>query len=209
MEPIYPISPPNLTYKSLERWFSSLLDAGAKLIQYREKEISCRNFFKNVERLIKISENYEASLVLNDRLDIAYILGLKFVHIGDKDIPFDKAKKFLKSNVKIGVSTHSLREAKTFFDKEVFYIALGPVYETSTKKNPHPVVDANTQKKVILDSPHPVVAIGGINLDNAKDLWQRGFSSLSGISVFRENPAKIYKDFLRIYKEVKENSKTK
>ncbi len=202
IEPIYPISPSNLDFKNIEKWFKSLLDQGAKFLQYREKEKNDFELFSNSEKLLKICESYKATLVINDRADIAYILNAKCLHIGDKDIPFCEVKKLLGKKPLIGVSTHSYKEAKFYFSKSPYYIALGPIFQTTTKENPHPIVPIKTQKKVIKESPHPVVAIGGITLSTAEQLWQRGFSSISAISIFKENGAKTYKELLRIYQSL-------
>lgn len=199
--PVYPISQPNLEEKKLLRWAKTLLDCGATLIQYREKNRSDREIFHNTEKLQKIFENYKATLVINDRSDIAFILGLKAVHLGWDDIPPDRARELLGKNVMLGISTHSYKVAKIAFSFPVNYLAIGPVYETKTKENPHSIVSPITQRKIIKECPFPTVAIGGITLDNASELYKRGFSSLSAISVFAENPAKKYKEFLRIYKE--------
>ncbi len=202
IEPIYPISPSSLDFKKLEKWFKSLLDEGAKLLQYREKERDDFELFSNSEKLFKICESYKATLVINDRVDIAYILNAKYLHIGDKDLPFYETQRLLNKKTLIGVSTHSYKEAKSYFTKSPYYIALGPIFQTTTKEKPHPIVSIKTQKKVIKESPHPVVAIGGITLSTAEKLWQRGFSSISAISIFKEKPATIYKELFKIYQSI-------
>ncbi|MFB3851484.1 MAG: thiamine phosphate synthase [Acidobacteriota bacterium] len=201
--PVYPISQPNLEEKKLLRWAKTLLDCGATLIQYRDKNRSDREIFHNAEKLQKLFENYKATLVINDRSDIAFILGLKAVHLGWDDIPPDRARELLGKKVILGISTHSYKVAKIAFSFPVNYLAIGPVFETKTKENPHQVVSPKEQVKIIKECPFPTVAIGGITLDNALELYKRGFSSLSAISVLAENPAGTFKEFLKIHRDSK------
>ncbi|MCX7830119.1 MAG: thiamine phosphate synthase [Acidobacteria bacterium] len=196
---VYPISHTNLEEKKLVRWAKSLLDCGATLIQYRDKNRSDKEIFKNCENLLKLFENYRATLVLNDRIDIAYILGIRAVHLGWDDIPCEKARELLGKKAIIGISTHNLNQAKKAINFAVNYIAIGPVFETNTKENAGSVVSEETQRKIIKLSHLPVVAIGGINLQNARDLYERGFSSLSAISVFAQEPGRTYKEFKKIF----------
>ena len=207
ISPVYPISQSGLDEKKLLRWAKTLLDCGAEFIQYREKNRSDKEIFKNAEKLLKLFESYKATLVINDRVDIAYILGIKAVHLGWDDIPPRRARELLGKRIILGISTHNYSVAKDAFSFPVNYLAVGPVFDTNTKKDHHPIVSPKTQERIIKECPFPAVAIGGISLGNALELYKRGFSSLSAISVFEENPAKAYKEFLRIYKESKNLTK--
>lgn len=200
---IYPISQSNLEQKSLLKWAKSLLDCGATFIQYRDKNRSEKELLENSEKLIKLFENYKATLVINDRVDIAFIVGAKAIHLGWNDIPPERARILLKKKVIVGISTHNYKEAKKAFTFPIDYLALGPVFETKTKISADPMVSRKTQEVVIKNSPFPVVAIGGINVDNARELYERGFSSLSLISALAANPAKTYKTLIKILKSCK------
>lgn len=200
--PVYPISPSGLDQKSLLKWAKSLLDEGATFIQYRDKKRSDKELFENTEKLLKLFENYKATLVINDRPDIAYILKAKAVHLGWGDILPQEARKLLGNKVIIGISTHNLRQVEIASNYKVNYIALGPVFKTVTKENPYPVVSEGVQKKAINLTPLSLVAIGGITPKNSAELYKRGFASLAALSVFKENPAKIFRQFKKIYENI-------
>jgi thiamine-phosphate pyrophosphorylase len=197
--PIYPISPSGLSPELLSEWAKELLDAGAKLIQYREKTKSDSEVFRNAETLIRLCEPYSAVLVINDRADMAALSKAKAIHLGGDDLPAADVRKLLGENVLIGVSTHGFDEAMRAFSLPVDYVALGPVYDTASKDNPKPVVAVEVQEKVIKESPLPVVAIGGITVERAVVLWKRGFASVAAIHAFAEEPGKNYKEFLKTY----------
>lgn len=201
--PIYPISQSNLEQKSLLKWAKSLLDCGATFIQYRDKNRIDKELLDNCEKLINLFENYKATLVINDRVDIAFIVGAKAVHLGWEDIPPERARILLKKRVIVGISTHNYKEAKKAFTFPIDYLALGPVFETKTKISSEPIVSHKTQEVILKNSPFPVVAIGGINLDNARELYERGFSSLSLISTIAENPTNTYEALIKIWKSCK------
>jgi thiamine-phosphate pyrophosphorylase len=197
--PIYPISPSGLKSNHLYAWAKELLDAGGNLIQYREKNPGDSGIFRNAEMLARLFESYSATLVINDRADISLLSGALAIHLGGDDLPAGEVRKLLGENVLIGVSTHSASEAMAAFELPVDYVALGPVFETVSKGNTKPLVAAEVQEKVIKESPLPVVAIGGINVEKASVLWRRGFASVAAIAAFAENPAKNYKEFLKAY----------
>ncbi len=208
IDPVYPISPSGFDQKKLFKWFKSLLDEGATFLQYRDKNRSETELFRNAEKLLKLFENYNATLVINDRVDIAHILEAKAVHLGWDDLPPKEVRKLSGNKIIIGISTHNLRQLKTALNYEIDYIALGPVFETLTKENPHPVVSDRVQKKAIKLTTLPLVAIGGITTRNSAQLYKKGFTSLSAISAFKENPAKAYREFKKVYREFKINLKT-
>jgi thiamine-phosphate pyrophosphorylase len=197
--PIYPISPSGLKSDLLYAWAKGLLDAGAKFIQYREKAKGDSQVYKNAEMLVNLFELYSAKLVINDRADIALMAKAPAIHLGADDLPAAEVRKLLGENVLIGVSTHSLDEARAAFSLPVNYIAQGPVFETASKGDTKPIVAAEVQEQVIKESPLPVVAIGGIDIERAIELWKRGFACVAAIQAFAEEPGKSYKEFLRAY----------
>lgn len=203
IDPIYPISPPMFNKEKLLRWAKTLLDCGAKIIQYREKHKSDKEFLEIALLLKKLCEEYKAKLIINDRVDIAIICDADGIHLGWEDLnPLD-VRKILKKRMVLGISTHSYYQAKKAFLYDVDYIALGPVYPTTSKESKYRVVNERTQKNVIKNSPYPVVAIGGINLKNALSLYERGFSSLSAISLFKDNTLRNFKKLKEIYENFK------
>lgn len=199
LPPAYPISLPGLSAEALEKWAKELLDAGAALVQYREKKRGDGELFKNAEMLSKLFEPYSATLMINDRADIALMSKAGGVHLGDEDLPPAEVRRLLGDRTVIGYSTHNPDEAKAAAPLPVDYIALGPVYETGSKSNTRPLVSETIKREVAASSGKPVVAIGGITVERARELWNIGFKSVAAIQAFAEEPGKSYKEFLKAY----------
>ena len=199
LPPAYPISLPGLSREALEKWARELLDAGATLIQYREKKRGDGELFRNAEMLSKLFEPYSAILIINDRADIALMAKAGGVHLGDEDLPPAEVRKLLGDRTVIGYSTHNPDEAKAAAALPVDYIALGPVYETGSKSNTRPLVSDAVKKEIATSSVKPVVAIGGITVERARELWKLGFISVAAIQAFAEEPGRSYREFLKTY----------
>jgi thiamine-phosphate pyrophosphorylase len=115
-------------------------------------------------------------VIVNDRVDIALAVGADGVHLGQDDLPAEAARRVLGENSIIGVSTHTLEEAKAAAHQPVNYIAFGPIFHTSTKANPDPVVGLDRLREVRANIPAhiPLVAIGGITAANARAVITAG-----------------------------------
>lgn len=199
LPPAYPISLPGLSREALEKWAKELLDAGATLVQYREKKCGDGELFGNAEMLSKLFGPYSATLMINDRADIALMTKAGGVHLGDEDLPPAEVRRLLGDKAVIGYSTHDPDEAKAAEVLPVDYIALGPVYETGSKSNTRPLVNETVKSEVVTASVKPVVAIGGITVERARELWNIGFKSVAAIQAFAEEPGRSYRDFLKAY----------
>ena len=199
LPPAYPISLPGLSRESLEKWAKGLLDAGATLVQYREKKRGDGELFSNAEMLSRLFGQYSATLIINDRADIALMAKAGGIHLGDEDLPPAEVRKLLGDKAVIGYSTHDPDEAKDAAALPVDYIALGPVYETGSKSNTRPLVSETVKKEVVTSSVKPVVAIGGITVERARELWNIGFKSVAAIQAFAEEPGRSYREFLKAY----------
>ena len=191
LPPAYPISPPGLSGEALEKWAKELLDEGALLVQYREKKRGEGELFRNAGMLSRLFEQYSATLIINDRADIALMTGSGGVHLGDEDLPPREVRKLLGERAVIGYSTHNPEEAKAASDLPVDYIALGPVYETGSKSNTRPLVSEEVKREV--------VAIGGITVERAVKLWNIGFAAVAAIQAFADHPGRSYREFLKAF----------
>jgi thiamine-phosphate pyrophosphorylase len=120
-------------------------------------------------------------VVVNDRVDVALLAGAAGVHLGQTDLPPAAARQILGPGRIIGFSTHNLEQAVEADSLPVDYIAVGPVFETSTKDNPDPVVGVEKLAMICRAVKKPVVAIGGITLDNAKAALSAGAVSVAVI----------------------------
>lgn len=133
-------------------------------------------------------------VIINDRVDIALAVGADGVHLGQEDIPPDAARELLGESAIIGFSTHSERQAIASAGFPVDYIAIGPVFATTTKQNPDALVGVEGVKSVVaVAGDMPIVAIGGITLENAEDVVGAGVVAIAVISGLFASTAPISK----------------
>ena len=162
------------------RLAEALFAGGARLVQVRNKKAGAREFLSQVERILSFAPP-DGRVVVNDRVDVALLAGAAGVHLGQTDLPPAAARQILGPGRMIGFSTHNLEQAVEADSLPVDYIAVGPVFETSTKDNPDPVVGVEQLAIICRAVKKPVVAIGGITLDNAKAALSAGATSVAVI----------------------------
>jgi len=162
------------------RLAEALFAGGARLVQVRNKKAGAREFLSQVERILSFAPS-DGRVVVNDRVDVALLAGAAGVHLGQTDLPPAAARQILGPGRIIGFSTHNLEQAVEADSLPVDYIAVGPVFETSTKDNPDPVVGVEKLAIICRAVKKPVVAIGGITLDNAKAALSAGATSVAVI----------------------------
>ncbi len=156
------------------------VEGGAKIIQIRDKAMSDSEMLITAQRIIKdFPDKY---LIINDRVDVAVLSKAAGVHLGQDDIPVEYARKLLDDNAVIGISTHSNEQFKEALNKDVDYIAIGPVFYTTTKiSNDKPLgINYAMEKRSLTNKC--IVAIGGINLENAVALWECQIDAVAVIS---------------------------
>lgn len=166
------ITADGLSQDRLIEMVSSILNAGIKWIQYRDKQGTRKEIYYNSLRLRELTSEFNAFLTINDYADIALAIDADGVHLGQDDLPLQEAKKIMRGKV-IGISTHSLNQA---FEAEVGgadYIGFGPVFYTTTKDAGEPK-GLNLLKEVALSVKIPVIAIGGINVHNVRTVFEHG-----------------------------------
>jgi thiamine-phosphate pyrophosphorylase len=150
----------------------AVLLASPTALQLRAKHLPPREALALLRELAPRCRRLGVPLVANDRPDLAILSGCDLVHVGQNDMPIDRVRR-LAPGLGVGVSTHSLEQLDAALATRPSYVALGPVFETTTKKNPDPVVDAavlRTAHARCLAVGVPLVAIGGITRDRARDL---------------------------------------
>ncbi len=162
------------------RLAEALFAGGARLVQVRNKKAGAREFLSQVERILLFAPS-DGRVVVNDRVDVALLAGAAGVHLGQTDLPPAAARQILGPGRIIGFSTHNLEQAVEADSLPVDYIAVGPVFETLTKDNPDPVVGVEKLAMICRAVKKPVVAIGGITLDNAKAALSAGAVSVAVI----------------------------
>jgi thiamine-phosphate pyrophosphorylase len=157
-----------------------LFDAGAELVQVRHKTASARMLLEEVDAVLKLAPP-NAQTIVNDRADVARLSGATGVHLGQDDLPPSQARRILSDRQWIGFSTHTLEQALEADQAPVDYIAVGPVFATSTKENAAPVLGLDRLREICSRVRKPVVAIGGITLESANDVLNCGAASVAVI----------------------------
>lgn len=160
-----------------------MIEGGSRFIQIREKNASSDEFYRSVVECLEIAKPTGTTIIVNDRVDIALAALSHGVHLGQTDLPLAEARKLLGEEAIIGISTHSVEQARRAFEMPVNYIAFGPIWPTSSKANPDPVVGLDLLrdvKSVVGDLP--LVAIGGISDSNLNATLSAGADSAAIIS---------------------------
>jgi thiamine-phosphate pyrophosphorylase len=189
---VYPITDTRLSGLSHSEQVIRLIEGGATLIQLRDKHAAPRDFYQEAAAALRVAREHNVRLIINDRVDIALALMADGVHLGQTDMPAEAARRLLGSDAIIGFSTHNISQAKLAKALPVDYIAFGPIFPTSTKQNPDPVIGLETLREVsLLKGPKPLVAIGGITHFNALETIRAGAESLALIAELVADPAKI------------------
>ncbi|GIU81478.1 MAG: thiamine phosphate synthase [Acidobacteria bacterium] len=189
---IYPITDTFISGLSHAEQVRLLIEGGASFIQIREKKASSRKFYLDAREAVTIARQKGAKIIINDRIDIALAVNADGVHLGQEDIPPRYARKILGDHAIIGYSTHNFRQAVEALKMPINYISIGPIFPTKTKENPDPVVgleEIKLIKQAIGD--FPLVAIGGINLENIKSVFEAGADCVAVVSAIVSEPNKI------------------
>ncbi len=158
----------------------AFLTAGARIIQLRCKEHFNRDVFAQAETIAGLCQSASALLIVNDRADMALLLDAG-VHIGQQDLPPRHARRIVGSERPVGLSTHNEDQFLAGDLEPVDYLALGPIFGTSNKIDPDPAIGAGELARLRLQTNKPVVAIGGITRENARQVWRAGADSVAVI----------------------------
>ena len=175
------------------------LNGGATMIQLRHKSASGSQLFTWAVAIRNFCREYHALFIINDRVDIALACEADGVHLGQDDLPAAAARKLLGNTRIIGVSVSSPEEAVQAEKDGADYIGFGHVYPTVSKLKEHPPLGPENLQKTVESISLPVVAIGGISIENAPILISRGASGVAVISAVSraENPSKAASELVR------------
>jgi thiamine-phosphate pyrophosphorylase len=161
----------------------ALLDAGARILQYRHKENWTQQHYDDAAAIAELCRGAGAVFVVNDRADYAHLLGAG-VHLGQDDLPPVAARKVMGDKALIGFSTHNKRQLVFAEEEPVQYLALGPIFPTESKLKPDPTVGVERLKLLRALTTKPLVAIGGITIENAASVFEAGADSIAILSGF-------------------------
>lgn len=151
-----------------------IFSAGAKILQYREKDKSKKEKFEECVKIKKMAVQAKATFIVNDDLDIALSVKADGVHLGQKDMPLCAARKLAGKDMIIGVSTHSAQQARLAVEQGADYIGVGPIYPTKTKLDVCPAVGLQYLDYAVKHVSIPFVVIGGIKRHNLQEVKKHG-----------------------------------
>jgi thiamine-phosphate pyrophosphorylase len=159
-----------------------LVDAGVRMLQYRNKTASSRDLLESSKRLVSELLPRGLRFIVNDRADVAALADASGVHVGQEDLDVEEARVVIGESKLVGISTHNRAQFEQAAATSADYIAVGPIFSTSTKSNPDPVVGTEFVRQVRPLTDKPIVAIGGITLERAAGVVQAGADSVAVIS---------------------------
>ncbi len=160
---------------------AALLSAGVRLIQLRDKRASSRELWSGARRVQELVHQSQGIFIVNDRADIASAVDADGVHVGQEDLPVEAARSILPPGKWVGYSTHMLEQVREADHSSADYIAFGPMFPTASKQNPDPVVGLEGLRQARQATRKPLVAIGGITLENAQAVLEAGADSVAVI----------------------------
>ena len=197
---LYAILDPSLLTTSEMILAETLAESGVELIQYRNKKAPSRELFEISRRLSSVLAQRGVRLIVNDRPDIALLSGAGGVHVGQDDLGVEEARAICGAGRWVGVSTHTLEQVAAADRTSAEYIAFGPIFPTTTKQNPDAVVGTELLRRARQITKKPLVAIGGINLERAAEVYGAGADSLAVVRdlICAANPGERARQYLAV-----------
>jgi thiamine-phosphate pyrophosphorylase len=184
--------------RDLCKCIEEALLGGVTLVQLREKDISTLEFYNIALRVKEVTSKYNIPLIINDRMDIALACDADGLHVGQNDLPLNVARKILGENKIIGVSAATVEKAKEAEINGADYIGVGAIFPTGSKDDAITIGVERLQKiREAVDIP--IVAIGGINQENCREVISKGADGIAVISAIlgKENIKKVSEELLR------------
>ena len=177
-----------------------LAESGVELIQYRHKQISTRNLFRISQEMAACLGSRGVRFLVNDRPDIAAMVDAGGVHVGQEDLPVEDARKICGPGRWVGISIHTLEQVREADATSADYVAVGPIFSTATKLKHDPVVGTEFIGRARQLTSKPLVAIGGITLERAPEVFAAGADSVAVAKdlLIAEDPRRRAKEFLAI-----------
>ncbi|MGB9257360.1 MAG: thiamine phosphate synthase [Candidatus Korobacteraceae bacterium] len=190
-------APPLRTTAAMVDYARDLAAGGATLIQYRSKVGSTREMLAHAREIRHVLDD-GITLIMNDRADICVAADFRGVHVGQDDLSPAGARAVIGPDRILGASTHNLEQLREADASPADYIAFGPVFKTSSKHNPDPLVGLEGIRAARAATKKPLVAIGGITRANARSVIDAGADSVAVIAELLTSPAKVAEEFLRL-----------
>jgi thiamine-phosphate pyrophosphorylase len=180
---------------------------GVTMVQLREKKLSTKDFVEKAFELKKILTPFNVPLIINDNVEVALAVKADGIHIGQSDMSFEKVRKLVPENMIVGLSVETIEQAIEAEKYDVNYLGVSPVFSTLTKINFNEKPwGLEGLKKLKSFSRHKLVAIGGINIENAEDVIKAGADGLAVVSAIcsSSNPESAAKQLIEIIKKARD-----
>ena len=189
--------------KGYEYTTKLFVDYKIAFIQLRMKTEPIEVVRKTAEKLRRITAGIASKLIINDYPEIAAAAGADGVHIGQDDMPYEKARAIMGPDAIIGISTHSPDQTRSACVLKPDYIGIGPVYPTPTKQLPDPVIGIDGMKEMLSLATVPAVVIGGIDCSNLREVLEAGGRNFCMVRPLMQadDPEKVLKETLKTYSE--------
>ena len=186
---------------TLPDFASACMDGGATLLQVRAKRTPSRTFLTDTEHIMRRAAAAQATVIVNDRADIARLAGAHGVHVGQDDLSPTAVRHLIGAHAIVGLSTHTTEQLAAAMREPVQYVATGPVFGTTTKDTGYVPVGLRAVREAAdtaRDTHMPVVAIGGITLDLASEVLEAGASAVAVVTdiLVGNDPAARVRAFL-------------
>ena len=189
---VYALTDVKLSGLSHAEQVALLSEGGVSLVQLREKHLPAFEFYEQAKTAVVIARRRGVQLVINDRVDIALAVGAQGVHLGQDDMPPRAARQLLGPDAVVGYSTHNIEQALEAARLPISYLAIGPIFQTTTKTDTSPVLGLEGLQAVRQAiGALPLVAIGGITYANARAVIEAGADSVAVISALLRDPKLI------------------
>ncbi len=171
-----------------------LRDTGVALFQYRNKTVNARQMLSHARELRRKLEG--VPLIMNDRADLCLAAGFDGVHVGQDDLSVEGVRRVVGEKLWVGISTHVPEQVEAAAATSADYVAVGPVFTTSSKANPDPVIGLEGVRVARSLTRKPLVAIGGITRENCRSVVEAGADSVAVISDLLDSPRQSAEEFL-------------
>jgi thiamine-phosphate pyrophosphorylase len=180
---VYALTDVQLSGRSHAEQVELLSLGGVSLVQLREKQMPALEFYEQAKVAVTVAQRSGVRLIINDRVDVAVAAGAQGVHLGQDDLPPDAARRLLGDGAIVGYSTHNVDQALEAVKLPIDYLAIGPVFPTTSKTDTSPVLGLEGLRAVRnAIGDFPLVAIGGITHLNARQAIEAGADSVAVIS---------------------------
>ncbi len=198
---LYLVTDPELTRgRAVKDIVKTAVAGGVTAVQLREKTASTRVFIEKAEELLEILKDTGVPLIINDRVDVALAVGVDGVHLGQSDMPYSTARRILGAGAIIGVSVDSVDDAVSLSGRGIDYFGVSPIFATGTKPDHAPPLGLEGLRAIRESVPEPLIAIGGINAENAADVIAAGADGIAVVTAITlaEDPTIAAKELIEV-----------